>query len=163
MTPKPRVPYRLLGTLLLAALLLTACTAPQATTQPANAPQAAAQTEASQADTEPTETELPMGEYVVITAQKAKQIMDNETGVTVVDVREPYEYQEGHIPGAVSLPLGDISTKAATVLPDQNATVMVYCYSGARSQSAARTLLSLGYTHVLDFGGIMNWPYDVTQ
>lgn len=157
MTSKRRAKVWLLAALLAAALLLTACAAPQAATQPAET-QAAAQTEAG-----PTETALPMGEYVVITAQKAKQIMDNEAGVIVVDVREPEEYKAGHIPGAVLLSLGDITTKAATVLPDKNATILVYCRSGARSQSGARSLIGLGYTHVLDFGGIMNWPYDVTK
>ena len=99
----------------------------------------------------------------MITAQKAKQIMDNEQGAIIVDVREPDEYSAGHIPGAKLLPLGNLNKLAATELPDLDATILVYCRSGARSNMGAQVLASLGYTHVLDFGGIINWPYDVVK
>ena len=102
-----------------------------------------------------------MGVYQVITAQEAKQIMDTDKNITVLDVREPSEYSTGHIPGAKLLPLGDIPTKAVTELTDKNAKILVYCRSGRRSKTAADALITLGYTNVLDMGGILSWPYEV--
>ena len=107
------------------------------------------------------ETAKAQGVYQTITPADAKALMETRTDYTLVDVRELSEYSAGHIPGAKLLPLGQIETLAATELPDQNATIIVYCRSGARSSRAAHTLLSLGYTDVLDLGGISNWPYDV--
>ena len=135
-------------------LSLTGCTPaaqPTAMTPAASseAPQAAATQET--------------GVYQLITAEQAKKIMDTETDITILDVREPSEFNEGHIPNAKLLPLGDIATLAATSLPDLNAKILVYCRSGRRSQNAAKQLIALGYTQVLDFGGILNWPYDVVQ
>lgn len=139
------------------ALFLTACAAP--VTQQAEEPAQPA----AQATAEAEQTNESIGAYQVITAQKAKQIMDNEPDVIIVDVREAYEYNEGHVPNALLLPLGDIEKLAATTLPDKDATLLVYCRSGARSQVGSRTLLKLGYTNVLDFGGIIDWPYDVVK
>ena len=102
-------------------------------------------------------------EYQLITAQEAKKMMDTETGLTILDVREPSEYSSGHIPNAKSLPLGDIATLAAKALPDKRAKILVYCRSGRRSQSAAAQLIALGYSHVFDFGGILQWPYEVVK
>jgi len=76
-------------------------------------------------------------------------------------VREQSEYDAGHISGAVLLPVGSIAEKAAETLPDKNAVLLVYCRSGNRSKTASETLLGLGYTQVYDFGGIIDWPYDV--
>ena len=147
-----------LGALLLMALtLFTACATPAADPQTGNA----AETQAAQ--TTATETTEKAEEFQVITAQKAKQIMDNEQGAIIVDVREPDEYSAGHIPGAKLLPLGNLNKLAATELPDLDATILVYCRSGARSNMGAQVLASLGYTHVLDIGGIINWPYDVVK
>lgn len=155
-------PLRRSGLLALALTLalatLSACAAPTASPTATAEPQAAQAQPAATVET----TELT-GEYQLITAKKAKQIMDSEPGVTVVDVRELSEYNEGHIPGAVLLSLGEISARAAEVLPDQDATLLVYCRSGRRSKMGADTLLSLGYTHVLDFGGIVDWPYEVVR
>lgn len=106
-------------------------------------------------------TDVSAGVYQTITPQEGKQLLDSDSGVILVDVREQSEYDDGHIPGAILLPLGQINDQAATVLPDQAATIIVYCRSGRRSQSAANALLSLGYTNVLDMGGISSWPYDV--
>ncbi len=138
--------------------LLTACA-------PAPTPQATAGDAAVTQAAEPTNTDTTekAGEYQLITAEKAKQIMDNEQGVIVVDVREPDEYQAGHIANAKLLPLGQLAKLAVTELPDKNATILVYCRSGARSQMGASTLISLGYTHVLDIGGLMNWPYEIVK
>ena len=79
----------------------------------------------------------------------------------MLDVREQSEFDAEHIPGAVLLPVGSIAEKAAEALPDRNAVLLVYCRSGNRSKTASETLLGLGYTQVYDFGGIIDWPYDV--
>ena len=86
-----------------------------------------------------------------------------EESVIVLDVREQDEYNAGHIEGATLLPSGIVKGIAESVLPDKNAKILVYCASGARSNYAARELVSLGYTQVYDFGGIFAWPYDVVK
>lgn len=98
-----------------------------------------------------------------ISQEEARERM--EAGdVIVLDVREQEEYDSGHIPGAVLLPLGAIDREsAAEVIPEKDATVLVYCRSGSRSKRAAKALAELGYTGVYEFGGIMTWPYDVVK
>ena len=96
-------------------------------------------------------------------SQEAKQMMD-EQDVIILDVREPSEYEEGHIPEAVLLPVGTIDEEsAAAVIPGQEDTVLVYCRSGNRSKTAAAKLAELGYTEVYEFGGITTWPYEVEK
>ena len=99
----------------------------------------------------------------VITAEEAKAMMD-KGGVTVVDVRTAEEYAGGHIPGAVLVPLDSITEgEMPQALPDQDATLLIYCRSGRRSSIAANTLAAAGYTAVYDFGGINDWPYDTVE
>ena len=100
--------------------------------------------------------------YVNITAQEAKTIMDNEEGYVVLDVREQDEYDAGHIPGAILIPYTQIEEKANEILPDQDQLILVYCRSGRRSKIAAEALVELGYTNIKEFGGIIDWPYEVT-
>lgn len=97
--------------------------------------------------------------YQTITPEQAKQFID-AGGAVILDVRQPDEYATGHIRGAVLLPVGEIEAQAATVLPDKNTKILVYCRSGNRSAVAAAALQTLGYTDVSDFGGIIDWPYD---
>ena len=98
-----------------------------------------------------------------ISQEEARERME-AGGVIVLDVREQEEYDSGHIPGAVLLPLGAIDGEsAAEVIPKKDATVLVYCRSGSRSKRAAKALAELGYTDVYEFGGIMTWPYDVVK
>ena len=78
-----------------------------------------------------------------------------------VDVREPDEYAVGHIPGAKLLPLGDVLSRAAEVLPDKRAPWLVYCRTGRRSADAVQKLASLGYENLYDLGGILSWPYEI--
>ena len=99
--------------------------------------------------------------YVTITAEAAKHIMDTEEGIVILDVRTPEEYEEGHIPGAILLPNTDISSGAGDVLTDKNQLILVYCRSGQRSKIAAEELASMGYSNIKEFGGILDWPYDV--
>ena len=101
--------------------------------------------------------------YTQITQAEAKNIMDTQKGYIILDVREDYEFADGHIPGAVLLPNGDITTKAESVLKDKSQLILVYCRSGRRSKEAAQKLADLGYTNVKEFGGIIDWPYGTTK
>ena len=100
--------------------------------------------------------------YQQITQSKAKEMMMNSQHVIVLDVRERNEFDSGHIPGAVLLPVGTITRDtAAAVIPKSDSIVLVYCRSGNRSKTASQTLIDLGYTNIYEFGGINTWPYEV--
>ncbi|MBE6959633.1 MAG: rhodanese-like domain-containing protein [Ruminococcaceae bacterium] len=101
--------------------------------------------------------------YMNITAEQAKEIMDREEGYIILDVRTQEEYAQGHIPDAVLLPLDDVQNKAQTVLPDKEQQILVYCRSGRRSKEASQILIELGYTNIKEFGGILDWPYEVER
>ena len=95
------------------------------------------------------------GSYEQITQEKAKEMMDTQE-VIILDVREQSEYDSGHIPGAVLLPVGSIDEEtAAAVIPEKDSTVLVY------SKTASSTLAGLGYTNIYEFGGINTWPYEI--
>ena len=99
--------------------------------------------------------------YVNITAEEAKQIMDSEEGYIILDVRTQEEYDQGHIPGAIVISHEEIAEKAEDVLTDKEQLILVYCRSGRRSKIAAEALVELGYTNIKEFGGIIDWPYEV--
>ena len=99
--------------------------------------------------------------YVNITAEEAKQIMDTEEGYIILDVRTQEEYDLGHIPGAIVISHEEIAEKADEVLTDKDQLILVYCRSGRRSKIAAEALVELGYTNIKEFGGIIDWPYEV--
>ena len=99
--------------------------------------------------------------YMNITAEEAKQIMDSEEGYIILDTRTQAEYDEGHIPGAIVISHDEITEKAAEMLPDKDQLILVYCRSGRRSKLAAEALVKLGYTNIKEFGGIIDWPYEV--
>ena len=109
-------------------------------------------------------TEEPVG-YQQIKAEEAKQMMEEENkDFVILDVREQEEYDEGHISGAVLLPVGMIDEDtAAGVIPEKDTVVLVYCRSGNRSKTAAKALAELGYTRVYEFGGIKDWPYETEK
>lgn len=98
-----------------------------------------------------------------ISAEKAKEIIDTEEDEIVLDVRTEEEYNEGHIKGAVLLPDNEIKEKVEAVIPDKSKSVLVYCRSGRRSAAAAKELIDMGYTNVFDFGGIMDWNYEIVK
>lgn len=98
--------------------------------------------------------------YMKISAEDAKEIMDTKDFV-LIDVREEDEYAQGHIEGAILIPYGEIEERAESELIDKEQTILIYCRSGRRSAIAAQSLVELGYTNVRDFGGIMDWPYDI--
>ena len=99
--------------------------------------------------------------YVNITAEEAKEIMDSEEGYIILDVRTQEEYDQGHIPGAIVISHEEIEEKAEEVLTDKKQLILVYCRSGRRSKIAAEALVELGYTNIKEFGGIIDWPYEV--
>ena len=99
--------------------------------------------------------------YVNITAEEAKEIMDSEAGYIILDVRTQEEYDQGHIPGAIVISHEEIEEKAEEVLTDKDQLILVYCRSGRRSKIAAEALVELGYTNIKEFGGIIDWPYEV--
>ena len=99
--------------------------------------------------------------YVNITAEEAKVIMESEEGYIILDVREQDEFDAGHIPGAILIPYTQIDEKAKDMLPDKDQLILVYCRSGRRSKIAADSLVELGYTNIKEFGGIIDWPYEV--
>jgi len=98
-------------------------------------------------------------EYGKITAEQGKTLMENDSSIILVDVRTLEEYVSGHIEGALLLPLASLSADAETVVPDPQATYILYCRSGNRSGQAWTLLKQLGYTHVYDMGGIIDWTY----
>ena len=99
-------------------------------------------------------------DYQQISQEEAKEMMDTQD-VIILDVREQDEYDSGHIPGAVLLPVGTIDEEtAAEVIPEKDSTVLVYCRSGNRSKTASSARAELGYTNIYEFGGINTWPYE---
>ena len=99
--------------------------------------------------------------YVNITAEEAKRIMDSAADYIILDVRTRDEYETGHIPGARCFPLDDIECNAEVYIPDKDMMYLIYCRSGRRSKIAAEVLVELGYTNIKEFGGIIDWPYEV--
>ncbi|MDD3415053.1 MAG: rhodanese-like domain-containing protein [Lachnospiraceae bacterium] len=99
--------------------------------------------------------------FQTITAAKAKEMIDQNPNVIILDVRTNEEYLEGHIENATLLPYDTIPQQAEITLPDTSSTILVYCRSGRRSAIAAQSLVDLGYSNVYDFGGIIDWPYSV--
>ena len=140
----------LIALLLCAPISLGACQAPP--------PQDAGSQSASPLST----SAAPLGEYRKIIAEEAKKMID-EQSVTIVDVRTEEEFLSGHVPNAVLVPNETISDKAPEALSDKSAVLLVYCRSGRRSAEASKKLLSLGYQNVYDFGGIIDWPYEVVE
>lgn len=101
--------------------------------------------------------------YEQITAEEAKKIMDSGEEHIILDTREQDEFDEGHIPGAILIPYIEIENKAEEMLPDKDKLILVYCRSGRRSKIAAESLAKLGYTNVKEFGGIIDWTYEIEK
>lgn len=98
-----------------------------------------------------------------IDADKAIEMMASGDPYVLVDVRTEEEYAEGHIEGALLLPLDQLETLAEEKLPDKDATILIYCRSGNRSAQASVLLVELGYTQIYDFGGIMDWTGEIVK
>ena len=102
-------------------------------------------------------------EYRKISAEEARVIMSESTDYVLLDVRTESEYTEKRIEGAVLIPDYEIKARAEKELTDKDQVILVYCRSGRRSENAARELISMGYTQVYDFGGILDWDYDTVN
>ena len=101
--------------------------------------------------------------YEQISGAEAKALMDSENGYIIIDARTQEEYDEGHIPGAIMIPEYEIADRAEKELPDKDQLILVYCRSGRRSKIAAEELVKLGYTNVKEFGGIIDWKYEIVK
>ena len=120
---------------LLSAVFLTGCTAPQSQTN----------------------------SYRQITMDEAVMMMEQEQGYIILDVRRPDEFSAGHIPNAINVPNESIGTDKISELPNKNQLIMVYCRSGRRSKEASEKLVKLGYTNIVEFGGILDWKGEIEK
>ena len=99
--------------------------------------------------------------YRQITMAEAVELMAQESGYLILDVRTPEEFQERHIPNAINVPNESIGEDPPSQLPDKAQLILVYCRSGNRSKQAAEKLVALGYTGIVEIGGILDWPGEV--
>ena len=110
---------------------------------------------------------LPKGEknmtYTSITMEEAKSIFENPGDYIILDVRRADEFSEGHIPGAINYANEDILQDKPEVLPDLEQTIYVYCRSGRRSKEAADKLVQMGYTNIIEIGGILDWTGELEK
>ena len=128
---------KMIPILLLLSLALIGCAAPASTSAP-------------EANT-----------YRQITMQQAVEMMEKEENYIILDVRTQEEFAAGHVPGAIVIPNETIGTEEIPQLPDKDQLIMVYCRSGNRSKQASDKLVKLGYTNIVEFGGIIDWPGEV--
>ena len=99
--------------------------------------------------------------YRQISMEEAVQMMEAESGYVILDVRRPDEYAAGHIPGAINVANETIGTAEIPELPDKDQLILVYCRSGRRSKEASEKLVKLGYTNIVEFGGILDWKGEI--
>jgi phage shock protein E len=115
----------------------------------------------------PADTSLPVVtqkiEYIKITPKEAKNIIDKNPNVKIVDVRTEEEYLNKRIRNSILIPDYDIEKIAPLKLSDKQELILLYCRSGRRSMRAANILISMGYTHIYDFGGLNDWPYETIE
>jgi rhodanese-related sulfurtransferase len=101
--------------------------------------------------------------YRQITMNEALDIMESESDYIILDVRRPDEFADGHIPGAINLPNENIGKDEISKLPDKNQLILVYCRSGRRSKEASSKLVELGYSNIVEFGGILDWNGEIVS
>ena len=141
--------------ILLSCILLCACG------QASNEPNSGTKANTDQSsETEGSDTQVI---YEQITPKEAKQLMSEEEGYIILDVRTQEEYAAGHIPGAICVPNETIGSESPTELPEKDQLILVYCRSGRRSRQAAEKLANLGYTNIKEFGGIIDWDGDIER
>ena len=95
--------------------------------------------------------------------EEGLELMKEDSGYILLDVRRTDEFEEGHIPGAINIPNESIGTEEIAELPDQKQTIYVYCRSGNRSKQASQKLVDLGYTNVIEFGGIIDYSGEIEK
>ena len=101
--------------------------------------------------------------YRQISIDEAVKMMKDEKNYIILDVRRPDEYAEGHIPGAINVPNEEIGTAEIAELPSKSQLILVYCRSGRRSKEASEKLVKLGYTNIVEFGGILDWKGEIEK
>ena len=101
--------------------------------------------------------------YRQITMNEAVTMMEEESGYIILDVRRPDEFSEGHIPNAINVPNESIGTSEIPELPNKEQLILVYCRSGRRSKEASEKLVKLGYTNIVEFGGILDWKGEIVS
>ena len=107
--------------------------------------------------------EKQVADYTSITMEDAKQIFQEKGDYLIVDVRRADEFAEGHIPGAINIANEDIVSSEPAELPDKDQVIYVYCRSGNRSKQASAKLAAMGYTNIVEFGGILDWTGEVEK
>lgn len=112
---------------------------------------------------EETSMEQETKDFITISQKEAKQIMEEDEDVIILDVRTKEEFDTGHIKNAILLPYDEIHEKAKTEIPDKNGLILIYCRSGNRSKIAAKALVDMGYTNIREFGGISSWEYETVR
>ena len=103
------------------------------------------------------ETNQDSMNYKQITMDDAKEVFETKGDYIIVDVRRADEYASGHIPDAINIPNENIGEDDIPELPDKTQVIYVYCRSGNRSKQAAEKLVRLGYSNIIEFGGILDW------
>ena len=103
------------------------------------------------------------GEYRQISSAEAQKIMESESDYVILDVRREDEYASGHIPGAINVANETIVDKEPAELPDKDQLILVYCRSGNRSKQASEKLAKMGYTNIVEFGGINEWAGEIER
>ena len=101
--------------------------------------------------------------YRQINMDEAIAMMEAESDYIILDVRTPEEFSEKHIPGAINIANETIGSEEIPELPDKDQLILVYCRSGNRSKQASEKLVALGYTNIVEFGGINDWPGEVVS
>lgn len=103
------------------------------------------------------------GSYKNIKPAEAKELLNSEKSAVLLDVRTQQEYNEGHIPNSLLIPLDGLKESVESKIPDKEAKTLIYCRSGSRSKQAADILISKGYKNVYNLGGIIDWPYEIEK
>ena len=101
--------------------------------------------------------------YRQISMDEAVKMMKDKKNYIILDARRPDEFAEGHIPGAINVPNEEIGTAEIAELPDKSQMILVYCRSGRRSKEASEKLVKLGYTNIVEFGGILDWKGEIEK
>nr|WP_302598838.1 rhodanese-like domain-containing protein [uncultured Cellulosilyticum sp.] len=98
-----------------------------------------------------------------LNVQEAKANLDTNKEIILIDIRSRAEYEEGHIPGCIHIPLPELEMRIEEVAPDFDQPIYYYCRSGVRTLTAGAILEHMGYTNLYDMGGIMSWPYEIEK
>ena len=110
-----------------------------------------------------TSTEQEKNSYRQVSIEEAVTMMEEESGYIILDVRTPEEFRERHIPNAINIPNETIGSEDIQELPDKDQLILVYCRSGNRSKQASGKLAELGYTNIVEIGGINDWTGDTVS